>query len=585
MSARWFGFHDPHSSLSYFEWSVGTSPNTDDELTWRDVHLSENVTETSLSSPLPLNRLLYVSVRAVNMAGLAVTQWSNGFIVDTSPPVVVTEPELDVTWSGSLAADTQFDRSQFKAKWQFRDVESGVIKHYWSIRSHNGAFAPRLPSAVAQEDSSTMTELTLHDGDQYTVTVAACNGAALCTTAVSRPVLVDSTIPSVGTFAVDTESAAMVDHSVPGSMTWSNHPSQDRGSIDMAWLGFSDPHSAINRYQVSVSSGYAKGELDISATPATVDHLAMNTTQRAVIPVKRRLVINENILISVLAVNTVGLRSAIVTDTFTVVPGPKGNPQFGTLKRERSTPCQVHTCVGHCTCAAQGHYCQSQSPCVAYNSTDVSTDRQIIVSDVIQGSLSVDADFTASTCCLSAIWSLVGSGSDILWYEWSAGRKGKPVGSGIFDTSMERYWFQVPTESGRLASLVLPSHRQLTVGVVYAFYIRVWYGADQYAIFESDGITVDPQPPSIQSGPTVKEVTSTRGPFYDIDYTNSTSQIHLYWSGVFSSGTYTKIQEWRICIGETVGGMIICSPVVFGVVLLFCCSLHCVFRCPKDQFV
>jgi hypothetical protein len=562
VSAHWLGFHDPHSSLSYFEWSVGTSPNKDDVLAWKDVYLSENVTETPLNSPLPLNRLLYVSVRAVNMAGLTVTQWSNGFKVDTSPPAIVTEPKLDVTWAGSLAAGTQFDSSQVKANWQFQDLESDVTKHYWSIRSHGGAFIPHLPRIVAQGNSSTMTGLTLHDGDHYTLTVIACNGAALCTTAVSQPVLVDSTVPSVGTFAVDTESAAMVDRSVPGSMTWSNHPSQDRGGIDIAWLGFSDPHSSINRYQVSVSSGYARDELDVSDSPETVDHSATNRTQRAVIPVKRRLVINENILISIWALNTVGLRSEIVTDTFTVVPGPNDNPQFGTLSRQRSTPCQIHTCMGHCTCAAQGHYCQSQSPCVAYNSTAVSSDRQIVVSDVIQGNGAVDSDFTASTCCLSAVWSLVGSGSDILWYEWSAGRKGKPVGSGIFDTSTERHWFSVSTGSENLASLVLPSHRQLTVGVEYAFYIRVWYGANQYAIFESDGVTIDPQPPSIYSGHRVKEVTSRSGSFYDIDYTQSTSPIHVYWSGVFSPDTRSSIREWRICLGETTGVCTVYSDVL-----------------------
>lgn len=565
VSAHWSGFHDPHSSLSYFEWSVGTSPGRDDVLMWRDAHLSESVTETSLDSSLPLNRLLYVSVKAVNRAGLAVMRSANGFLVDISSPVVVSIPQVDVAWSGSLSPSTQFDRSQVKAKWQFSDSESGVVKHYWSLRSHDGAHVPRLPTVVAGGDCGTMTGLDLDDGDRYTVTVTACNGASLCTTAVSQPVLVDSSVPSVGTFAVNTESASMIDRSVPGSMTWSNHPVQDTGSVDIAWLGFSDPHSAISHYRVSISATYAGGELDVSATPATVSHMAVNTTQRALIPVNRRLVVNERILLSIWAVNGVGLRSSTLTDTFTVVS--KGSPQLGSFERERATACDVHTCAGHCTCAPQGQYCQSQSPCVVYNSTDVPSDRQIVVSDVTQGRLSVDADFTSSTCCMSAVWSLVGSGSDILGYEWSAGMRGKPVGSGVFDTELEQYWFQIPKETDSRAALVLPAGRQLLLEVSYVFYVRVWYASDTYSVFQSDGITVDSRPPSIKSGWRVKEVMSTKGPFYDIDYTQSTSQILLHWDGVFTTGMHSTIDKWRLCIGSTVGG----EPKVYST------AVKCVF--------
>jgi len=60
-------------------------------------------------------------------------------------------------------------------------------------------------------------------------------------------------------FAVNTEHAANLTRHEDGYMTWSSL------SLYLAWLGFSDIHSGISHYRVTVGSGYLKDDLsDVS---------------------------------------------------------------------------------------------------------------------------------------------------------------------------------------------------------------------------------------------------------------------------------------------------------------------------------
>lgn len=60
-------------------------------------------------------------------------------------------------------------------------------------------------------------------------------------------------------FAVDTEHAANLTRHENGHMTWSSR------ALYLAWLGFSDIHSGIDYYHVTVGSSYLKDDLtDVS---------------------------------------------------------------------------------------------------------------------------------------------------------------------------------------------------------------------------------------------------------------------------------------------------------------------------------
>ena len=65
---------------------------------------------------------------------------SNGFIIDDTPPTVVTPP----TKKNKLESlNKAFSRTAMSFEWEFSDNESSVEHHYLSISSHQlGEFNP-----------------------------------------------------------------------------------------------------------------------------------------------------------------------------------------------------------------------------------------------------------------------------------------------------------------------------------------------------------------------------------------------------------------------------------------------------------
>ena len=59
-----------------------------------------------------------------------------------------------------------------------------------------------------------------------------------------------------GMFAISTYHAANLQRHTPDWMTWSEY------RINMTWLGFTDIHSGIQRYFVSIGSEYMANDLN-----------------------------------------------------------------------------------------------------------------------------------------------------------------------------------------------------------------------------------------------------------------------------------------------------------------------------------
>ena len=64
---------------------------------------------------------------------------------------------------------------------------------------------------------------------------------------------VDSTPPSRGAFAAQTEHAANLPRHVAGWMTYENKPSP---ILKLSWLGFADAHTGVTKYHVTVGTTY-----------------------------------------------------------------------------------------------------------------------------------------------------------------------------------------------------------------------------------------------------------------------------------------------------------------------------------------
>ncbi|XP_070571537.1 uncharacterized protein [Ptychodera flava] len=323
LTAHWYNFHDPHSQLSHYEVRAGTSVGSGDVLSNTRLHLTEKIFTSTLLQSMPMNRPVYVTVRAYNKAGLFVEQSSNGVTVDETPPIVTNIPTIDNS-IGSFTGNTQVWRSLLRVSWEFRDSESPLQYYLLSVfthhRSENPAPTVKLPGSFRQY---TFTNLTMHDGDSYYVKVIGCNAAKLCTSSESTGVLIDSSPPTVGTFAVGTDHAAGLTRHRDGWMTYQQSQGGTPASVNLAWLGFSDIHSGISHYRVAVGSQF--GVWDLTQNQAVeiinqdgVPHFDEGVIQTASVDIVRNLVPGEHIYCTIWAINGVGQRGYEAQESFTI---------------------------------------------------------------------------------------------------------------------------------------------------------------------------------------------------------------------------------------------------------------------------
>ncbi|XP_077995632.1 uncharacterized protein LOC144449084 [Glandiceps talaboti] len=549
LAAHWYNFHDPHTQLSHYEWFAGTTPGGDDVFEPIRLHLTEKAFISQLN--LPVNTPLYVTVRAYNRAGIYTASSSNGIIVDQSPPAIANGIQF-VEGVGSITRNTQVWRSVLRVQWEFSDPESPIENHLLSVFTHHQSDMSIPPVKVAGGVREyTFTNLTLHDGDTYYVKVVACNAAKLCTESETEGVLIDSSPPTVGTFAVETDHAAGLTRHRDGWMTYHQSQEDTPTSVNLAWLGFADLHSGISHYGVTVGTNFGLWDLtqDLSASTDYIDgvsHYDEGSVQTLEIPLIRDLVPGEHIYCTIWAVNGVGLRSYEAHETFVIV---RSNDVSGVLSLLRR--CDVQSCARHCTCAPQNQLClEDYLPC-----NDVSGDsdhQQIEVFDVLDyhddHDNFKDYDYTPSTCTIAAKWRHIGSGIAIQRYEWTAGSKGETPGAGLLDPAMDRIWQEAGLDTIAVFSL---KDGSLDHDTQYVFYVKAWYDDQTYAVFESDGIQADITNPKISTSRKVKDITD-ESTLIDIDYSSNPWTLGVSWKNVFPDKD--EISHFLVAISSHIQG-------------------------------
>ena len=124
----------------------------------------------------------YVSVKAITASGQEVIGTSNGITIDVSPPQLVgTIEHFDIEFSPTQPTEYQGNNHTIAAKWQFVDLESGIINYDWAIGSYPGGDDIQDYESVrlATTASNTDVEGNLTHNATYYVTVRAINGALL----------------------------------------------------------------------------------------------------------------------------------------------------------------------------------------------------------------------------------------------------------------------------------------------------------------------------------------------------------------------------------------------------------------------
>ncbi|KAK3088800.1 hypothetical protein FSP39_023833, partial [Pinctada imbricata] len=526
ISARWVGFQDPHSGIRHFTWCLGTTPGLCDIEDYQNAHLASSITQTGLS--LPLNKDIYLTVTAYNSVGLNMTRSSDKFRVDVSPPISQSKPSFISEPYMSLKTGSQIDNSLLTLKWNFSDNESPITDYSIFLHTHEkGHIEEQILTFGARNSTSIQLEKDklLKDGDTYTAWVTGCNAAGLCTEDHSDLLLIDSTPPHLGGFK--------------NMMKWKNKIAGNRTVTELflQWYGFSDVGSNISYYSLTASRSFSGSEL----SNGTVDHHhdASLRYQTFSMDLSRVTSPGEDIVLSVSAVNKVGLRSKTGRVTVTLVADDKSGIS-GFLEIQRHS-CKAHYCNNDCTCAVIGQ------KCLVTNAMKCSNYKNVSEQDIAVhfGLKSYTMNITPSKSCLIGHWNISKSFEQrTLRFEWSMGIDGEKQGEGIFDTLKEDVWQDVGLNTDIVHCL--PPQRQLLHAYRYVLYVRSWMSAYEYVESQSRPILIDQTPPDIRKGKSIIE--SKKDCKYDIDYMNNTDDFYICWSSVFSE------QQGHILYYEVYGG-------------------------------
>ncbi|XP_061193435.1 uncharacterized protein LOC133201664 [Saccostrea echinata] len=542
IGVNWFGFNDPQSGLSHYVWWAGTTPGGKEILLEREVHLTQIATAYNITPHLRTGPRVYVTVRAYNKAGQFADSTSNGFVIDDTPPVIVYGPRFSKDFG--INGNTQFYRGSMKVEWDVKDEESYIDRQYISIKCHiGGDFQTSSIQVNGISRDYIFTGLSLHDGVNYFVTLIACNGAAMCVSSTSKGMLVDTTKPNRGMFAVHTDHAAELSRHVSGFMTWTKY------RVNLAWLGFGDPHSEVSHYFVNIGSTYMGADLNtepgkavqVNHTTTGADRFDEGKVQTY--SIRTQTLSDHNFLyISVWGVNKVGLTSYIVHSKFKMIHSG------GILSLVRR--CDAHDCEGNCVCAPQDKVCfTNDNRCV-----DVSVgnpNNLLQVNDVMYGS--EDIAYTPTNTILQGRWSIIQrQGNPPLWYQWSVGITDGDEPSGIFNLEKDRVWH----DAGQNNFIIFSTDKGqfLDERVSYSVFVKAWYDQNTFAIFKSDGVIISTRKPSVMNilGSSVSEKMMESG-MKDQDYVKEGAAFMVNWTNKFTDAKDT-IKSYHVYISSQPGG-------------------------------
>lgn len=137
-------------------------------------------------------------IRSTNIVGLASELSSDGFVVDSTPPVM---GEVTHVENPPLEESSQFTSSGISVEWNgFFDKESGVRTYHLCIGTQPGGCNVLNSTDVGNSSSYSYQDLQLVQGETYFVSIKAKNRAGLVSDVKSSTGV---TVDKTGTFVND----------------------------------------------------------------------------------------------------------------------------------------------------------------------------------------------------------------------------------------------------------------------------------------------------------------------------------------------------------------------------------------------
>ena len=523
IAAHWSGFADPESGVAFYEWCLGSAPGACDLAARRAVYGDEVVVK---GLALAHGAVVFSTVVAVNHAGgQTAPAVSEGTAVDATAPRVDSVPRFanrfaQVQLTPGLGSRLyQPSRSILAVEWNFSDPESQLKEVVLTVGTHHdNGMDPIQEARGSLTATALFTGLDLYDGETYVLDIVACNFAGGCTRNAEAQVVVDPSRPSRG---------ALLD----ASNSWSS-----QGRLTFRFKGFTDAHSGIQLYTVSVLGKLF--ELSPGSVRTVVHDEEMNEAQgnhtvvhEAVLETGLGLVEGMETYLFLTAVNGAGL--ATTEQTWVRLEGDAvlAVDRFQLQTRFCPQPALAHclpagvetfgalACALACTCTQGFTFVEGVTHCSNESEPAV----RLEVQDALGGE---DADLQAYDDVLVCSWRRAGAAA-VLFYEYAFGTVEPGVGIPGFDAAFEETWHSAGEQTEGVFALRPGSH--LSPGTVYRAFVRAYVTTTRFHVFSSDGVLARDRGTGshVAISAVVPHMTVYDGPSATADLTYQTSRTSL----------------------------------------------------------
>jgi hypothetical protein len=149
ISANWEPAEDKESGISRYWYRIGTTPGGSEVLDWIDNGLERSFTTSRTHFSLVRGKNYYVTVKAVNGAGLMSESTSDGFVVSTTPDFI--------------AFNENFDNG-YLSQWDDKKTRTGSqsnLLYLSSEASHNGEYGMQCHLEPGQNNPVYVTKKNL----------------------------------------------------------------------------------------------------------------------------------------------------------------------------------------------------------------------------------------------------------------------------------------------------------------------------------------------------------------------------------------------------------------------------------------
>ena len=175
-------------------------------------------------------------IEVVNAVGLATVNWTNGVVIDSTPPVV-----------SNLKVAFYPQGDSLKAEWLVSDKESGLMFVAWGLGTTSETNdIKNLTEVSPMVTNISVSSISLQQGSTCFFNIFAINNGGLSSKFSSRPIIVDRSAPNPGNVVASHAFPPYYDESknmVPNS------------SFAVTWTGFTDPESGIKKTSWVIGKG------------------------------------------------------------------------------------------------------------------------------------------------------------------------------------------------------------------------------------------------------------------------------------------------------------------------------------------